>query len=145
RAPGVGLVLGGLRAGDAPHDAAVRGRYLPETVAETVADEIVPAVRRRRVAAFEARHIQPVARARQGYVQQPVALLRLGPANRRLGLLHGCKVARTFDRPDEGQRRVPAIELEQTARRRPAGPTRTRTAARDRPAPASASGSRWGP
>ena len=114
-----GLGLGRLRAGEAPDDAPVRGRHLLELVGETVADQIVPAVRRRRVAALEARHIEPVARARQRHVEQPVALLRLGLRRRRLGLLHDVEIARALDRPQEGRRRVGrplrAVELQQAA------------------------------
>ena len=132
------LGLGRLGVGEAPDDAAVLRRRLLDVPGKSIPDQIVPAVRWRRVAVLESRHIEPIAGARQRHVEQPVALLRLGLRGRRLGPLHDIEIARALDRPQEGCRRVGrprrVVELQQAA-----GPAVPTSSSRYR------AGTRWAP
>jgi len=90
--------------------------------ARTAPDKIVPAVRRRRIDALEAKSRTVVARARQCHVEQPVALLRLALASAAFASCTA-RVARPLDRPHEGRgragRRCPSSSLKEAARQRP--------------------------
>ena len=77
---GLGGAVVARRGGDLASVGAVR---LLQRVAERSADQLVPAAGRAAVLAFEAGDVEPVAGARHGDVEQPVALLGFALVARR--------------------------------------------------------------